>query len=67
MFISLRTEGKTFVYTSGCQMIRVEFFNSEGLPTGLIELNMEQAEAIAEHLRKNTIPSIHSRTGRELK
>lgn len=67
MIVSVTTAGRPLVYTAGCQTLRVEFFDDQNLPTGMLELSMSQAEAIAEHLKQNTVKSVHSGTGRELK
>lgn len=67
MIISVSGFLRTEVVTAGCQIVHVKFVDQVGGQVGMLEISMAQAEAIAKHLMENTIPSDHSRTGRELK
>lgn len=67
MIISVSGFMRAEVATAGCQIVHVNFLDENGAKVGLLEISMAQAEAIAEHLKENTITSAHSRTGRELK
>lgn len=55
------------IASSGSQSLRVEFLDDSGLPLSVIEISLDAALAITEHIRKNMKQTPHTESGWELK
>lgn len=67
MRIDFPPSSKIHIESSGCQSLRVELSDENGLPFCCLELSLSQARAIAHHLRKSMYPSETTESGWELR